>query len=98
MLVLSRKVEEVVRIGDSVTVKILEIMGDKVVLGFEAPKDVSIHRQEVYDRIQMEGEKRHGGSIPEMDEGRVRGGQESCAVFGLETDGEDATGSASVLP
>ena len=51
MLVLSRKKMESVRIGSDIVITIIEIRGDKVRLGFNAPKDVSIHRQEVYDII-----------------------------------------------
>lgn len=52
MLVLSRRKEETIMIGDDVVVTVVDIRGDKVRLGFEAPKDVTIHRREVYDAIQ----------------------------------------------
>jgi carbon storage regulator len=55
MLVLSRKKDESVRIGSDIVITIIEIRGDKIRLGFEAPKDVSIHRQEVYEKIMQEG-------------------------------------------
>ena len=48
MLVISRKVGECVRIGDNVSVTVLEINGSTIRLGIEAPADVSIHRQEVW--------------------------------------------------
>jgi carbon storage regulator len=51
MLVLSRKKDESIRIGSDIVITIIEIRGDKVRLGFAAPKDVSIHRQEVYEKI-----------------------------------------------
>jgi len=54
MLVLSRKKDEAVRIGDEIILVILEIRGDKVRLGIEAPSDVAVHRQEVYDAIQRQ--------------------------------------------
>lgn len=54
MLVLSRKRDEKIMIGDSITLMVVEIRGDKVRLGIEAPKEVSVHRQEVYDAIQRE--------------------------------------------
>ncbi|MEX0715407.1 MAG: carbon storage regulator CsrA [Planctomycetaceae bacterium] len=54
MLVLSRKKDEKIIIGDSITLMVIEIRGDKVRLGIEAPKEVSVHRQEVYDAIQRE--------------------------------------------
>ena len=54
MLVLSRKQDEKIIIGDSITLMVVSIQGDKVRLGIEAPKEVSIHREEVYQAIQNE--------------------------------------------
>ena len=51
MLVLSRKRDEAIRINDDITIVVVEIRGDKVRLGIEAPPEVSIHRQEIYERI-----------------------------------------------
>lgn len=53
MLVLSRKKNEQIIIGDVVKITVMEICGDKARLGIEAPKEVSIHRQEVYEAIQQ---------------------------------------------
>ncbi len=58
MLVLSRKKTESVRIGSDIVITIIEIRGDKVRLGFNAPKDVFIHRQEVYDIIMQQSEEK----------------------------------------
>ncbi|MCA8988306.1 MAG: carbon storage regulator CsrA [Planctomycetaceae bacterium] len=52
MLVLSRKQDEKIIIGDNISLMVISIQGDKVRLGIEAPKDVSIHRQEVYEAIK----------------------------------------------
>ena len=52
MLVLSRKKNESIIIQDNITVTVIEIRGDKVRLGIDAPKDVSVHRREVYEAIQ----------------------------------------------
>lgn len=52
MLVLSRQKNESIVIGNDITIVIVEIRGDKVRLGIEAPKDVSVHRSEVYEAIQ----------------------------------------------
>lgn len=52
MLVLSRKQDEKIVIGDNISLMVISIQGDKVRLGIEAPKDISIHRQEVYEAIQ----------------------------------------------
>ena len=52
MLVLSRQRDESIRIGENVVVTVVDIRGDKVRLGFEAPREIQIHRQEVYDKIK----------------------------------------------
>lgn len=57
MLVLSRHRDESIMIGDDVVVTIVDIRGDKVRLGIEAPQDVPVHRQEVYEAIKRENEK-----------------------------------------
>jgi len=55
MLVLSRKKNESVVINDDITIVVVEIRGDKVRLGIEAPKEVSVHRKEVWDAIHPNG-------------------------------------------
>lgn len=57
MLVLSRHRDESIMIGDDVVVTIVDIRGDKVRLGIEAPQDIPVHRQEVYEAIQRENRK-----------------------------------------
>ena len=54
MLVLSRKKDERIMIGDNVSIMIVDIRGDKVRLGIEAPAEISVHRREVYEAIQRE--------------------------------------------
>jgi carbon storage regulator len=54
MLVLTRKLGESIRIGDTITVKIVDLDGRHVKLGIEAPKNVSVNREEIYERIQRE--------------------------------------------
>lgn len=51
MLVLSRKKNERIVVGDNIAITVVEIRGDKVRLGFEAPRDIRVHRQEVADAI-----------------------------------------------
>ena len=63
MLVLSRKRNEQIVIYGNITVVVVEICGDKVRLGIEAPKEVPVHRREVYDRIARgEQERTQGGN------------------------------------
>ena len=57
MLVLSRHRDESIMIGDNVVVTIVDIRGDKVRLGIDAPQDIPVHRREVYEAIQRENEK-----------------------------------------
>jgi carbon storage regulator len=54
MLVLSRQKDESIMIGDNVEVTIVDVRGDKVRLGITAPKEISVHRKEVYEAIQRE--------------------------------------------
>ena len=54
MLVLSRRKDETIMIGDSVEITVVDIRGDTVRLGISAPKTVSVHRKEIYDAIQQE--------------------------------------------
>ena len=61
MLVLSRKKDEKIVIGDNITIMVIEIRGDKVRLGIEAPREVTVHRQEVYEAIQREQEAQQSG-------------------------------------
>jgi len=63
MLVLSRKKNESIVINNDITIVVVEIRGDKVRLGIEAPSDVPVHRQEVYEAIQRENRK-NGFSDP----------------------------------
>ena len=54
MLVLSRKPDESIIIGDAIEVKIVEVRGEQVKLGITAPRDISVHRKEIYDAIQKQ--------------------------------------------
>jgi carbon storage regulator len=54
MLVLSRKKDEKIVIGDKITIMVIEIRGDKVRLGIDAPRDITVHREEVYEAIKRE--------------------------------------------
>ncbi|MDI7242159.1 carbon storage regulator CsrA [Providencia rettgeri] len=54
MLILTRRVSEEVRIGDDIKIKILGVKGNQVRIGVAAPEDVSVHREEIYQRILAE--------------------------------------------
>lgn len=54
MLILSRKPGESIVIGEHITVKVLEVKGDSVKIGIEAPRETTVHRHEVYDAIRRE--------------------------------------------
>jgi carbon storage regulator len=54
MLILTRRIGEVLRIGDDVSITILGVKGNQVRIGIDAPKDVAVHREEIYQRIKRE--------------------------------------------
>jgi carbon storage regulator len=81
MLVLSRKKNESIVINNEITVVVVEIRGDKVRLGIEAPKEVPVHRREVFDAIKRNGDNgsaihgattqgatAHGTAVPPSDD------------------------------
>ncbi|MCL4168543.1 UNVERIFIED_CONTAM: hypothetical protein GTU68_009234 [Idotea baltica] len=58
MLILTRKVGETIVIGDDIRVSVLSVQGNQVRVGVAAPRDVVVHREEIYDRIQGEGKNK----------------------------------------
>ena len=69
MLVLSRKKDESIIIRDNIVITVVDIRGDKVRLGIEAPRDVPVHRREIYDAIKRsEGSQTKSPEIPASNE------------------------------
>ena len=66
MLILTRRVGETLMIGDEVTVTVLGVKGNQVRIGVNAPKDIAVHREEIYERIKREQE---GDSQANSDDG-----------------------------
>ena len=71
MLILTRRVGETVMIGNEVTVTVLGVKGNQVRVGVNAPKDVAVHREEIYERIKREEDldSRTGNSIAGVTDG-----------------------------
>ena len=69
MLILSRRSNESIMIGDQIEITIVDIKGDQVKLGIKAPRIVKVFRQEVYQAIQLENQAaaRTGTNLPELD-------------------------------
>jgi carbon storage regulator len=64
MLILTRRVGETVMIGNEVTVTVLGVKGNQVRIGVNAPKDVAVHREEIYERIKREEDQEGRSAAP----------------------------------
>tara|TARA_R110002073_G_scaffold10854_4_gene50876 strand:+ start:213 stop:464 length:252 start_codon:yes stop_codon:yes gene_type:complete len=67
MLILTRRIGETVVIGDNINITVLGVKGNQVRLGVNAPKEVSVHREEIYQRIQFEKEAGDAGDVDEAE-------------------------------
>lgn len=66
MLVLSRQRDESIIIGDNIVITVVDIRGDKVRLGIQAPTEIPVHRQEVYEAIKRENQRAAGAEPDEV--------------------------------
>lgn len=67
MLVLSRKLGEVIAIGDQIRITVVEVKGNQVRLGIEAPQDLRIYRQEIYDMVQQENRQAAEWNLADLE-------------------------------
>jgi carbon storage regulator len=76
MLILTRRVGETVMIGSDVTVTVLGVKGNQVRVGVNAPRDVAVHREEIFERIKREEQASraaHGGNSGHAEHGKANG-------------------------
>ncbi len=76
MLVLSRQRDESIIIGDNVVITVVDVRGDKVKLGIDAPKEITVHRREVYEAIQRENRQ---AALLKPDDAKLLGGNQGTA-------------------
>ncbi len=67
MLILSRKIDQKIRIGDDIVLTIIDVKGDQVKIGVEAPADVKVYRQEVFSAIQSENTAANNISVDALN-------------------------------
>jgi carbon storage regulator len=78
MLILTRRVGETVMIGDDITVTVLGVKGNQVRVGVNAPRNVAVHREEIFERIKREG----AGEEPAADDGDEPGPAAAVGAYG----------------
>ncbi|MCP3907940.1 MAG: carbon storage regulator CsrA [Oceanicoccus sp.] len=73
MLILTRSIGQRIRISDDISITVLDVQGMQVKLGIEAPKDIEVHREEIYQRIAMERVRREAGGAEEVEAEETEG-------------------------
>ena len=84
MLILARKINQTIMIGDQIEIAIVDIKGDQVKLGINAPKEIKVYRQEVYKAIQqenIEAAKARPDTLPKLDNIITKKAEEKSATF-----------------
>jgi len=66
MLVLTRKLNQSIKIGDDIEITVVEVHGDQVRLGIAAPRSVTVHRREVWEQVQLENKRAAAGGDPPL--------------------------------
>jgi carbon storage regulator len=85
MLILTRRVGETVMIGNDVTVTVLGVKGNQVRIGVNAPRDVAVHREEIFERIKRE-EQDGGSNTPQRSASSARGNGNGHATHGMDVE------------
>ena len=84
MLILMRRPGETVMIGDDIVITVLGVARNRVRIGIKAPKDVPVHREEIYERIKHEAQSGHGGHEndgPDAEAEEEEAGQEEAPRY-----------------
>jgi carbon storage regulator len=90
MLVLTRKSNQSIMIGDEIEISVLSVMGDKVRIGIQAPRSVPVYRREVYVAIQSEREDARRGELEDASRGELENVLEGEREDAIQREHEDA--------